>query len=156
MKFVDIGANLTHKSFEQDFDKVVGEAIEAGLAHIIITGTDLETSNASQIISVQQPKLFSSTVGFHPHISKSVTDADISAAAELALKPHVVAIGGIGLDFNRNYSPQKQQLRVFELLLELAVELQKPVFLHQRDAHKEFHNLLKQYRSDLVGGVVHW
>ena len=155
MKLVDIGANLTHKSFEQDFDKVIREATEAGLVHIIITGTDLETSNASHIISVRQPTLFSSTVGFHPHISKNVTDVDISAAAELALKPHVVAIGEIGLDFNRNYSPPKHQLRVFELLLELAVELQKPVFLHQRDAHKEFHNLLKQYRPGLVGGVVH-
>ena len=51
MKLVDIGANLTHKSFEHDFDKVIGEATEAGLAHIIITGTDLETSNASHIIS---------------------------------------------------------------------------------------------------------
>ena len=155
MKLVDIGANLTHNSFEQDFEKVITEASEAGLAHIIVTGTDLETSKASQIMCTKHPKFLSSTVGFHPHISQTITDSDIEAAAELSCLPHVVAIGEIGLDFNRNFSPAEYQLRVFEQLLELAADLHKPVFLHQRDAHDAFYELIKNYRSKLVGGVVH-
>ena len=73
----------------------------------------------------------------------------------LAQQRQVIAIGETGLDFNRNYSPPEQQLALFERHLQLAVELQKPLFLHQRDAHDRFHALLKQYRPEITGGVVH-
>ena len=67
----------------------------------------------------------------------------------------MVAVGETGLDYNRNYSPRKDQLKVFEQHLEIATELAKPVFLHQRDAHEDFIDLLKKYRPKLCGGVVH-
>ncbi|HAJ75413.1 MAG TPA: hydrolase TatD [Gammaproteobacteria bacterium] len=155
MKLVDIGANLTHKSFEADFDRVVEDATAAGLVHIILTGTDLPTSKAALALSENHPDLFSATVGYHPHIAESVSTAHMAAATELAGQAQVVAIGETGLDFNRNYSPPDRQLAIFERHLELAVEVQKPVFLHQRDAHEAFHDLLRRYRPRLSGGVVH-
>ena len=155
MALIDIGANLTHKSFAHDFDSVVAGAVAAGLAHIILTGTDLPTSRAALALSTQRPELFSCTVGFHPHIAQSVSESDLNAANVLSAQPAVVAVGETGLDFNRNYSPPERQLAIFERQLKLAVALQKPVFLHQRDAHTAFHGLLKRYRPDLPGGVVH-
>ena len=155
MHLIDIGANLTHESFENDFEQVVADAKSAQLRHIIITGTDLATSKAAQKIAAKQPDFFSSTVGFHPHVAKSVSSIDLSAAKFLSCADHVAAIGETGLDFNRNFSAKEDQLRIFEHHLELAAELQKPVFLHQRDAHDEFFPLLQKYRPNLVGGVVH-
>lgn len=155
MQIIDIGANLTHVSFEQDFEDVLHAAQRAGLNHIVLTGTDLETSRASSLMAIERPDYFSSTAGFHPHVAKDVTSEDFAALAKLAHQPEIVAVGETGLDFNRNFSPREDQLRIFEQHLQLAAELQKPLFLHQRDSHEDFVGLLRQYRCDIPGGVVH-
>lgn len=155
MQLIDIGANLTHRSFEADLDDVAEAAKAAGLVHIILTGSDAENSAAARAMSASRPGFFSSTAGFHPHVARSVTDADWGALEELLRRREVVAAGETGLDYHRNYSPREDQLRVFERQLELAAEAEKPVFLHQRDAHEDFLPLLKRHRPRLPGGVVH-
>lgn len=155
MNLIDIGANLSHQSFAHDFDEVINSATCAGLSRIIVTGTDLESSRAALKLSKDRSELFSATAGFHPHVASTCSDADLQEIRQLASQPEVVAIGETGLDFNRNYSAQKDQLAIFEQHLLLAVDLQKPLFLHQRDAHDDFIRLLRKYRPDLVGGVVH-
>ncbi len=152
---IDIGANLTHQSFQEDYDSVIAAACEAGLAHIIVTGTDLDSSSAAQELAEQRPDLLSCTAGFHPHVAQQVDEQSFAALVQLAQHRQVVAIGETGLDFNRNYSPPEAQIRAFERHLQLAAELNKPLFLHQRDAHEAFHALLQRYRPSLVGGVVH-
>ncbi|GAB5498198.1 MAG: TatD family hydrolase [Pseudohongiellaceae bacterium] len=155
MQLIDIGANLTHESFQHDYPAVLEAARAAQVAHIILTGTDLASSEAAAQLATTDPTMLSSTVGFHPHIADSVTSADFEQAAQLAARDRVVAVGETGLDFNRNFSSGKAQLSVFEQHLELAVALHKPLFLHQRDAHEQFLPLLRRYRDRLVGGVVH-
>lgn len=155
MNLVDIGANLTHVSFENDFPQVVANAQAAGLGHIILTGTDLETSLAAQAMADQDRTFFSSTAGFHPHVASQAGPNDFAQIAELGSLPQVVAIGETGLDFNRDYSPRNTQRSVFEKHLELAAELQKPLFFHQRDAHEDFIKLLRRFRDQITGGVVH-
>lgn len=155
MDLIDIGANLTHESFQHDFEEVIETARNAGIVHIILTGTDLPTSEAARNMAIERPGFFSSTAGFHPHIAKDVSRADLEAQAALAREPEVVAVGETGLDYNRNFSPAADQLRVFEQQLDLAVETRKPVFLHQRDAHEDFVRILRKYRPQLSGGVVH-
>lgn len=155
MKLVDIGANLTHKSFVHDLNEVITSSMAAGIAHIILTGTDLESSQSAQQLSAQNPELFSSTAGFHPHVAATFTDTELAQISNIASMPQVVAVGETGLDYNRNFSAKKEQLWAFEQHLQLAVQLQKPVFLHQRDAHDDFLQLLQKYRANFPGGVVH-
>ena len=155
MHLVDIGANLTHESFQHDFEEVLANARQAGLAHIMLTGTDLATSQAAQLMAEQRPELFSSTVGFHPHIAAEADEAALDEAAALTALPQVVAVGETGLDYHRNFSPAADQLRVFEHHLRLAAATGKPLFLHQREAHSDFLPLLKRYRGEVSGGVVH-
>lgn len=155
MQLVDIGANLTHESFQHDYEEVLRQSQEAGVAHIILTGTDLPSSQAAGLLAAQRPELLSSTVGFHPHVAASVSDSDMQQASDLAGQTKVVAVGETGLDFNRNFSPAGDQIRVFRQHLELAAAIGKPLFLHQRDAHSEFLPLLSEYRPRLSGGVVH-
>jgi len=155
ISLVDIGANLSHQSFAHDLDKVINDAVEAGLIHIMVTGTDLESSQKALELAAAHPQVLSSTAGFHPHVATACDKQSFADLIEIAQQTAVVAIGETGLDYNRNYSPPELQRQAFTQHLELAKQIQKPLFLHQRDAHDDFFALLKQYRSALAGGVVH-
>jgi len=155
MNLVDIGVNLTGKSFKKDKDVVVGNAIDVGVSKIIITGTTEGHSEKALQLARKMPGVLYSTAGVHPHHASEINDATLSCLAKLAKHEQVVAIGECGLDFNRNFSPREEQLRGYEMQLELAVECKLPVFLHQRDAHNDFIKILSRYRGELSGGVVH-
>ncbi|MGU7802650.1 TatD family hydrolase, partial [Escherichia coli] len=73
----------------------------------------------------------------------------------LARQPQVAAIGECGLDFNRNFSTPQEQEKAFNAQLALAAELSMPVFLHCRDAHQRFLELLEPWLNKLPGAVLH-
>lgn len=152
---VDIGANLTHESFSHDLPTVIESATAAGVSHMIVTGTDIESSVAALALAKQQPRLLSATAGFHPHVASQVNEEGFQHIRELAAADKIVAIGETGLDFNRNFSPPAAQEASFVRHLELAKEIGKPLFLHQREAHDRFLPLLKSYRDQLCDAVVH-
>ncbi|HJO11512.1 MAG: TatD family hydrolase [Gammaproteobacteria bacterium] len=151
---IDIGANLSHKSFDHDREDVMQSAKAAGVAHIIVTGTDLTSSREALRLASGSDGL-SCTAGFHPHVANQCSDFELEQISTMLQSDKVVAVGETGLDFNRNYSPQADQERVYRQHLEIAIAVQKPLFLHQRDAHDSFFAILKQYRSQICGGVVH-
>jgi TatD DNase family protein len=145
MQLVDIGANLTHPAFAPDLDEVLARARRAGVAQIIVTGTTVEESRrAAQIADRFE---LHSTAGVHPHHARECTAQTIRDLRELSQHPRCVAIGECGLDFNRNYSPHPDQEKWFVAQLELGLELGKPLFLHSRDAHPRFSELLKEYKA---------
>jgi TatD DNase family protein len=152
---IDIGANLTHDSFDADRDAVLARAAAAGVARIVVTGTSVTSSvQAAELCDAHPMKLFA-TAGVHPHHAAEL-DAHTSAALRsLLAAPQFVAVGECGLDFFRDYSPRDAQRRAFAAQLALAAEVGKPVFLHQRDAHDEFVAMLKPERASLAGGVAH-
>ncbi|GGO65963.1 TatD family hydrolase [Bowmanella pacifica] len=153
MAWFDIGVNLTNSRFSEDLDLVVERAKTNQVDLLLITGTDVEDSRAALQLAKQYQQY--STAGVHPHYAGAVEPGYLEELRQLASHDRVRALGECGLDFNRNFSPKEDQLRVFEQQLELAVELQKPVFLHERDAFPEQIQLLKQYRAQLPGGVAH-
>lgn len=156
---VDIGANLTSRRFHSDLEAVLERAQAAGLSQLLITGTDLEVSREALVLAQSQcqsrPGFLYTTAGVHPHNAKHWNQASGKELQALLEAEPVVALGECGLDFNRNFSPPEDQLACFEAQLALAGDCQKPVFLHQRDAHEAFMPLLRRYRKDLVGAVVH-
>lgn len=152
---IDIGANLTSSRFGADLDRVLERAREAGVARILITGTSESGSTEALALARQYPGFLSSTAGVHPHDAKHWRTESAGFLARLAESPEVVAMGECGLDYNRDFSPRDQQRACFEAQLSLAAELNKPVFLHQRDAHRDFMALLEKYRQRLPGAVVH-
>ena len=145
---IDIGANLTHKSFEHDLAAVVERARAAGVTPLV-TGTSVEESRHA--IEIADRFDLHCTAGIHPHHAKDVNDAQISALAQVARHPRVVAVGECGLDFNRNYSPHPSQEQWFTAQIAVAQEIGKPLFLHSRDAHPRFAEILKAQK---VGKAV--
>lgn len=151
---VDIGVNLTHDSFDADRAEVIGRARHAGVGRFVVTGSDASHSRKALELCRQYPGLYA-TAGVHPHHAKEVTSTTEDELRELLGYSQVVAVGECGLDYFRNFSPQDTQRRVFEMQLALAEECQKPVFLHQRDAHADFMQILAAHRPRLSKAVVH-
>jgi TatD DNase family protein len=151
---IDIGSNLTHESFAADLDAVLARAREAGIVHQIVTGASLESSYAAADLAAAHAEL-SCTAGVHPHNAASFVAAQVTAFGELLARPDVVAVGECGLDYYRDLSSRASQRQAFAAQLELAVATQKPVFLHQRDAHEDFVAMLSDYAGRLAGGVAH-
>lgn len=152
---IDIGANLTHDSFDADRDAVLARAAAAGVARIVVTGTSVTSSVQAAALCEAHPRRLFATAGVHPHHAAELDAHTATALRSLLANPQAVAVGECGLDFFRDYSPRSAQRRAFAAQLELAVEARKPVFLHQRDAHDEFVAILKPARTSLVGGVAH-
>lgn len=155
MTLVDIGVNLTHAAFDCDRPQVIQRALAAGVHKMVLTGTTVEESHKAKTLASQYPEMLYSTAGVHPHDVKHCDETTIPCLRELAAQPEVVAIGECGLDFNRNYSPQTTQEEWFEAQLQLACELKLPLFLHERDAHQRFLEILAPYREQLAAVVVH-
>ncbi len=129
------------------------------MSQLILTGTNEQESKAvlklCQQFAEPFPNMLYSTCGVHPHDAKHFSIDTPNRLKDIATNSEVVAVGETGLDFNRNFSDPKDQENAFEAQLELAIELQLPVFMHERDAHQRQFEILKQYRDHLTNGVIH-
>ena len=151
----DVGVNLTNGQFSEDFAEQIALAAQAGVTHMCITGTNERESLLAAEMAAGHSNLYS-TAGVHPHDAKEVSTDYLDILKSLyQSNANVKAIGECGLDFNRNYSPQDTQVKIFAEQLDLAAELNAPLFLHQRDAHDTFIQMLRAKRAQLKQIVVH-
>ncbi len=155
MELIDIGVNLTHRSFAGDLEAVIERARAAGVFRQILTGTSVEGIEAALALAGRFAGELFATAGVHPHHARDWDEDAARRIAALARDPRVVALGECGLDYDRDFSPRPAQRRAFEAQLELAVEHELPVFLHERSAHGDFTAILAEYRKRLRGAVVH-
>lgn len=101
---IDSHAHIYYQDYDGDFEEMLQRAADAGVAAILVVGTDLESSRQSIALAEKYPQLYAA-VGVHPHDAAQVTEECYQAIRELALSsPKVVAIGEIGLDFYRDRS----------------------------------------------------
>ncbi|TJY59545.1 hydrolase TatD [Sinimarinibacterium sp. CAU 1509] len=152
---VDIGANLAHDSFDADRDAVLERAQQAGVAQIVITGSCADSNRRVLTLARQHPAQLFATAGLHPHHASDWDRELADQLRELAADPQLVSLGECGLDYFRDLSPRGDQRRAFIEQLQIAITTGKPVFLHQRDAHADFHAILREHRSALSHVVVH-
>ena len=158
MQLIDIGVNLTNSSFAHKQQAVLDRAYQSGVCQLVLTGTSVESSEQAlelcQQLDETAQRLFS-TAGIHPHAASDWTSDTERQLRALLKEDRVRAVGECGLDFNRDFSPRPQQEKVLEEHLALAVELQLPVFLHERDANQRLLEILRDYRDRLPAAVVH-
>ncbi|MDE1165658.1 MAG: TatD family hydrolase [Pseudomonas sp.] len=158
MQLIDIGVNLTNPSFDGKHEAVLERAYAAGVCQLMLTGTSVEGSEQAQALCLKLDdsgqRLFS-TAGIHPHSASDWNSDTARQLRDLLMQDRVRAVGECGLDFNRDFSPRPKQEKVLEEHLALAVDLQLPVFLHERDANQRLLEILRDYRDRLPAAVVH-
>ena len=153
ISLIDSHAHIYYRDYADDFEEMLQRATDAGVAAMLVVGTDIESSRQSLELAEKYPQLYAA-VGIHPHDAGRVTEACYDIIRDLALSsPKVVAIGEIGLDFYRDRAPREDQERVFRAFLRLAGELDKPVIIHDRDAHQQVMNCLRE--EGARHGVLH-
>ncbi len=160
MSIVDTHAHVDAAEFDTDRAAMIDRARDAGVGTIVTVGMGLESCRQSIALAEKDPGILV-VAGFHPHQADSVTREDVTALAGLARQPKVVAIGEIGLDFHRNYSARDRQYEALRWQLELVAELDLPMVIHCRDAHKEMLDTLREWRaspgtaSKQSPGIIH-
>lgn len=148
----DTHAHLDMKQFDKDRQQVIQRARKDQI-EVITVGVDLKSSQEAVKLA-DEHKLYCG-VGIHPHEAKGYKKtAKAMAQLEDMIRKNkrVVAIGEIGLDYYRNYSPSEDQKRTFKAQLKLAERLTLPVIVHNRDADEDVYTILKNF--DLTG-VIH-
>lgn len=152
---IDIGANLTHDSFSDDFDDILARAEAAGVVRMIVTGSsDQGNIDAADLADAYPGRLYA-TAGVHPHHAADYNNASDELIRSLLLRDSVVAVGECGLDYFRNFSPREAQLEAFRSQLDIAADTGLPVFLHQRDAHDDFVETLQPALPNISRAVAH-
>jgi len=149
---IDTHAHLQWADFDKDREQVVERAFAAGLTGIVSIGYDLNASRET-VRSADGHERIYAAVGIHPHNAKTMHADVLSSLRELAQDSKVVAIGEIGLDYYRNLSPRARQKEAFEQQIRLAKELELPVVIHDREAHADVLQVLRDSGKDITGAM---
>jgi len=151
---VDSHAHLDSGKFADDRAATIQRAQDNGISHILTIGCDLESSAQSVAIAAQFPQVYAA-VGVHPHDAEEINAAALEQLQQLLSQPKVVALGEIGLDYFRDRSPRAIQQQAFRLQIRLARQVNKPIIIHDRDAHDEVLQILIEEDAAQAGGVLH-
>ncbi len=135
--YFDTHAHYDDDAFASDRDAVLASLPDAGIGLVLNPGCDVASSETAAQLAKQWPHVYAA-VGLHPENCGGCTDADFDAIRALCAQEKVVAIGEIGLDYYWAENPPRQfQRAVLRRQLAMAVELDLPVIIHDRDAHAD-------------------
>ena len=158
---IDTHCHLYSSQFDNDLDDVIHEAVRDGVQRILVPGIDAHTSKRSINLSSKYSENVFSAVGIHPNYSAESNPGRILELLKSS-RNKIFAIGEIGLDFYRDYSPRDMQIEIFDRMLEFAKEFNLPICIHNRNADRELLSILdKKYYENMNGlfsihkGVFH-
>jgi TatD DNase family protein len=146
--FIDTHCHLNLEEFDHDRDQVITRALEKGITRILTPGIDIDTSKTAIKCAREFDQVYAA-VGVHPNNGLSWTNESILELKQLAGEQKVVAIGEIGLDYYREYTPRELQRSIFSRQLEFAEKIGYPVIVHNRDASDDITDLLINWQKDL-------
>ena len=149
----DTHAHYDSGGFNADRDEVLAALPAAGVGLVVNPGCDILSSRFAVELAERYPHVYAA-VGVHPGDCDEFCDGDLAALRELAKHPKVVAVGEIGLDYYwKDNAPKEFQMEVFRRQIELALELDLPVIVHDREAHGDTLAVVRDYPG--LQGVFH-
>ncbi len=150
----DTHAHYYDEQYRHDLPETISRAIQSGVGYILTASSDI-ASSVENISLTQKYSIFYAAVGVHPHNAADINNSIISALADFAAYPKVVAIGEIGLDYFYDNSPREAQKIWFAKQISLARNVNLPIIVHDRDAHEDTVSILKSENARDTGGVLH-
>lgn len=151
MRLIDTHCHLQDPKFDVDREEVLERALDV-LDALVVVGDDLENSRAA--VALCREDVYA-VVGIHPYNARQVDEGAMDAVRALARESNAVAIGEIGLDYFNEFAPRTVQRPAFARQLELAVELQMPVVIHNRNADEDAFGMLHPYVDKLPSILMH-
>lgn len=149
--FFDSHAHLDDVRFDVDREEIIASLQLNNVSMLINVGTTLRLSEKSVEMAEKYPFIYA-TAGIHPHDTKNMNEETLNSIKELLKHPKCVALGEIGLDYHYDFSDKDTQRYWFDRQLKLARDLNKPVIIHDREAHSECFEMVK---DNGVKGVFH-
>jgi len=153
--FIDIACNFTHESFQDNLDSVIANAENVGVEKFVLLSASLKDLDPIQMIKSKSPEKYFICSGIHPHHADEIKDINQNKLLEKLRSTRPNAIGETGLDYFRNISPPNIQRDAFKIQIDIAKELELPLYLHQRDAHDDFIKIIKENINNFPKFVVH-
>ncbi len=152
--FVDTHAHLFFNNFDGEVDQVIDRAVNHGIDYILVPSTDLKT--AEQVAELTEKyDIIYGAVGLHPHDTKEWDNSWLEKIEELSKLEKIVAIGEIGLDYYYDYSPKEKQLEAFKAQIDLALKLDLPIIVHNRDSDDDLMKVIGEYCSSGLKAQFH-
>lgn len=150
----DTHAHLQDELLEDKLEEILARAREAGVEKIACVGYDMPSSRQALELARKHKEIYA-LVGIHPHDADQLNERSLAELYQMAKDPKVVAIGEIGLDYYRDLSPRDLQQKAFTAQMKLAQEIGKPIAIHDRDAHQDVFDLVKQEKGGKNGAILH-
>ena len=151
----DIACNFTSDRFDDDLEVVIKRAKRNNITKFGLICS--RVGDLTRLLKIYNDYSYSMyfTIGVHPHHANEINKNNINEITDLIAKYSPSAVGETGLDFFRNFSTYEEQIYAFEEQIKIAIQFNKPLFLHQRDSHDDFIKIFKKYSSDINKAVVH-
>lgn len=150
----DSHAHYNDEKFKEDADALLSSMPENNVGLILNSCSDISEIPDILKLCEKYPFMYAS-IGVHPHEVEHLTESDMDKLKKYSKHPKVKAIGEIGLDYFYDFSPRETQKKWFARQVDLAIELGLPVVIHDRDAHKDSMDILREGDISEVGGVFH-
>lgn len=153
MNLFDTHAHLLDEKFKPDFDDVLKRTND-NMALVMNVGCNLEDCRKTVALAEKHPKIYAA-VALHPNDANDYTDELWAEISQLAAHPKVKAVGETGLDYYWHDAAPEAQKILFIKHIDLARQLQKPLVIHDRDAHQDTIDVLKSQNAAQIGGIFH-
>ncbi|MDD6077804.1 MAG: TatD family hydrolase [Clostridiales bacterium] len=150
--YFDTHAHYDSSKFDADRDAVLRALPESGVTLVVDPGDNAERSRRAVELAQQYPHVYAA-VGWHPEEAENWDENSLPAIRELAKQPKVCAIGEVGLDYYWDTTYRERQKEMFRAQIELALELDLPVIVHDREAHGDSLEIVRDYPA--LRGVFH-
>lgn len=151
---IDSHTHLDAEQFDEDREQVIERALAAGVSKIVNIGFNRETIPTTLALAEKYDCIYAA-IGWHPVDAVDMQPEDLTWIEELCGHEKVVAIGEIGLDYHWDKSSKEVQHRVFREQIRLARKLGLPMMIHNRDAHQDIVQILREEKASEVGGIMH-
>lgn len=152
MKLFDTHAHLTDNRFDGDRAELIASFAEHDID--LVLDCAAEQADWDKVEAISQHDCIYAAYGIHPHRAAEASSDYLEQMQIYLRQKKAVAVGEIGLDYHYDFSPRDVQKNVFREQIELAIALQKPVVVHDREAHADTLSILQEYRGK-VRGVLH-
>lgn len=153
IRLFDTHAHLNDDEVFPRVDEILSRAQDAGVRRIVVPGYDYDSCLRALDLAARYPHV-RAAVGFHPNDAESVKDGHLAELESWCALDAVVAVGEIGLDYHYDVARDMQD-QLLRDQVRLARRVQKPVVIHDRDAHEDIVRVLAQEQVGDAGGIMH-